>query len=121
MVTRISSALLSLVLIVVTQLVIAASRLPGSNTASLDHPKEVLANVVAFIIFFLPAVVLAYFNHLACRIISALWHFLTAMILLFVTMALIFTGHIGAIIVAGLTTLILILSGIIILIAQNRP
>lgn len=113
MISRISWALLALVLIVVTQVVMAVSNLPGGNSVNLDQPKELVANVITFIIFFLPAVVLAYFKNLPCRIISAIWHFIFAMILVFLSILMFFTVDIVPGLVAGLTTLVMFISGIV--------
>lgn len=113
MISRISWALLALVLIVVTQVVTAASNPPGGASVNLDQPKELVANVITFIIFFLPAVVLAYFKNLSCRIISAIWHFLCAILLVLLPIIMIFTGNYIPGLVAGLTALVMFISGIV--------
>ena len=113
MISRISWALLALVLIVVTQVVTAASNPTGGTAVNLDQPKELVANVVTFIIFFVPAVVLAYFKNLPCRIISAIWHFLCAILLVLLPIIMIFTGNYIPGLVAALTTIVMIISGVV--------
>ncbi|MBC5636602.1 MULTISPECIES: hypothetical protein [Ornithinibacillus] len=72
MLKKISMLLLTLVLAIVT-LLIAASKPTGPNTVSFDDPVGLWTSLGMLIVLFLPPLILSLFNHLAVKIISAIY------------------------------------------------
>lgn len=69
---RISMVLLTMVIAIIT-LFIAAAYQTGPNDIAYEEPVGLLLSVGFTIIFFLPPVILSFFNHLAIKIISAIY------------------------------------------------
>lgn len=72
MVKRISMVFLTMVLAIIA-LLLAAKYPTGPNTVSFDEPVGFWIYFVMLIVLFLPPLILSFFNHLAVKIMSAIY------------------------------------------------
>lgn len=72
MIKRFSMVLLTMLLAIIT-LLLAASNPTGPNTVSFDEPVNLWLSLGMLIVLFLPPLILSLFNHLAIKILSAVY------------------------------------------------
>ncbi|EKU48204.1 hypothetical protein [Staphylococcus massiliensis] len=85
--SRLLWSILVLVLYITTSLTLA-SYPKSDNSISFDKPMEVALNIGTQIIFLLPPIILACFNHIAVRIIAVIYLGLILISVFFLTIIL---------------------------------
>lgn len=67
------SMLVIIAILAITALLLAAKNPTGPNTVSFDKPVELLISLGNLVLLLLPPMILSFFNHVAFRIISAIY------------------------------------------------
>lgn len=65
--------LVIIAILAITALLLAAKNPTGPNTVSFDKPVELLISLGNLVLLLLPPMILSFFNHVAFRIISAIY------------------------------------------------
>ena len=95
-------------------LVLVLAKYPtGPHTINYNEPYTVLIAITTIVIMALPALILGIFNHLACRIISAILQISALMIWGFLVIISLIMGQIVITLMACLTILALLVSSIV--------
>jgi|SRR5690625_2800344 len=105
MFTRVSMVFLTMVLAIVA-LFLATQHPTGPNTVSFDEPVGLLISLGMLVALFVPPLILSFFNHIAVKIISAIYQaFIVISFLILIPIGLfipafsiIVTGILGAIV-----------------------
>src|SRR5690625_3913067 len=72
MFTRVSMVFLTMVLAIIA-LFLATQHPTGPNTVSFDDPVSLLISLGMLVALFLPPLILSFFNHIAVKILSAIY------------------------------------------------
>lgn len=95
-------------------LVLVLAKYPtGPHTINYNEPYTVLIAITTIVIMALPALILGIFNHLTCRIISAILQISALMMWGFLVIIILIMGQIVIILMASLTILALLVSSIV--------
>ena len=109
MVKRLSMMLVIMILAVIT-LFLAAKNPTGPNTVSFDEPQNFLTSLGTLIVLLLPPLILAFFNHVALNIISAVYQAFIVLTFLGVVIVGLVIPSILISIIGGLGTIVGIIS-----------
>ena len=94
-------------------LVLVLAKYPtGPHTINYNEPYTVLIAITTIVIMALPALILGIFNHLACRIISAILQ-ISALMMGFLVIISLIMGQNVIMLMASLTILALLVSSIV--------
>lgn len=108
------------IILSVSCLLVSAKYPTGLNTVSFDKPEELLLSIAFMIILALPCLILAIFNHIVPRIISAIIQLLAMLLWGSVSVLMLFFPVFPLAIVCFITALTLLISAIVTLSVNNN-